>query len=111
PLWPKQSIRRADTDFVRSEFRCVAKRKICGNNCRSNTALFEKMGEHLFIGRRLFRFSLHLPLEFAEHDELIRIGLFATAIDFQIAQDQRALAVAREKNKWNGRPKLRRVKH
>ena len=52
------------------------------------------MREHLFIRRRLFRFSLHFALEFAEHDEFVRIGLFAAAIDFQIAQDQRALAVS-----------------
>src|SRR5207302_11172938 len=69
------------------------------------------MRQNFFIRRRLLRFSLHLALELAEHEEFIRFGLFATAIDFQIAQDQRAFAVALQKNERIGRPKLRRVKH
>ena len=69
------------------------------------------MRQNFFIRRRLLRFSLHLALELAEHEEFIRFGLFATAIDFQITQDQRAFAVALQKNERIGRPKLRRVKH
>jgi len=37
--------------------------------------------------------------------------LFAASIDFQIAQDQRPLAAALEKNERIRRPKLRGVKH
>ena len=85
PLRPKQPARRADSNFVRSEFPHVTKRKICGHNRRFHAAFFEKMREDFFIWRRFFRFSLHFALELAEHDELIRIGLFAPAIDFQIA--------------------------
>ena len=69
------------------------------------------MRENFFVGRRLFGFSLHFALELAEHDEFVRIGLLATAIDLQIAQDQCALAVSFQKNKWIRRPKFRRVKH
>jgi hypothetical protein len=69
------------------------------------------MCENLFIGWRAFGFSLHFALELAEHDEFIRVGLLSTAIDFQIAQDKCALAIAFQKNEWIGRPKLRREKH
>jgi hypothetical protein len=69
------------------------------------------MCENLFIGWRAFGFSLHFALELAEHDEFIRVGLHSTAIDFQIAQDKRAPAIAFQKDEWIGRPKLRRVKH
>ena len=50
-------------------------------------------------------------LELAEHYKFIRVSLFAAAIDFQIAQDQRSFAVALKENEWIRRPKLRRVKH
>ena len=69
------------------------------------------MCENLFIGWRLFGFSLHFALELAEHDEFIRIGLLATAIDLQIAQDKRASAIAFQKDEWIRRPKIRRIKH
>ena len=69
------------------------------------------MRQHLFVGRRFFGFSLHFALDLAEHDEFIRLGLLAPAIDLQIAQDERAFAVAFQKNKWIGREKFRRVKH
>ena len=69
------------------------------------------MCENLFIGWRFFGFSLHFALELAEHDEFIRIGLLATAIDLQIAQDKRASAIAFQKDEWIRRPKFRRIKH
>ena len=69
------------------------------------------MCENPFIARRLFGFSLRFPLELAEHDEFIRVGLLAAAIDFQIAQDKRASPIALQKDEWIRRPELRRVKH
>src|SRR5712692_4413891 len=69
------------------------------------------MCKNLFIERRVFGFSLHFAFQLTEHDEFVRVGMLATAIDFQIAQDQRAFAIAFEKDEWIGRPKFRRVKH
>src|ERR1700704_768183 len=69
------------------------------------------MRENSFVGRRLFGFSLHFALDLAEHDEFICVGLLATAIDFQIAKDKRAFAIAFEKDEWIGRPKFRRIEH
>ena len=69
------------------------------------------MREHFFVGWRLFGFALHFALDLAEHDKFIRVGLLATAVDFQIAQHERAFAVSLQKNKGIGRPKSRRVKH
>src|SRR4029077_880377 len=69
------------------------------------------MRQNFFVGRRFFRFSLYLALDLAEHDKFICVGLLATAIDFQSAQDKRAFAIAFEKDEWIGRPKIRRVKH
>jgi hypothetical protein len=69
------------------------------------------MCEDLFIERRLFGFSLHFALELAEHDEFIRVGLLATAIEFQITEDKCAPAIAFQKDEWVGSPKFRRVKN
>ena len=69
------------------------------------------MRQNFFVGRRFFRFSLHFALELAEHDKFIRVGLLAAAIDFQIAQDKRAFAIALQKDEWIWRPKFRRIKH
>src|SRR6476659_7228089 len=69
------------------------------------------MGQHFFVRRRLFRFSLQLALDFAKHYKCIRVSLLASAIDFQITQDQRPVAGALKENEWIGRPKFRRVKH
>src|SRR5206468_9728699 len=55
--------------------------------------------------------SLHLAFKLAEHDKFICIGLFASAINFQVAQDQRTFPISLKKNKWIRRPKLRGVKH
>ena len=73
---------------------------------------------HVFLGNVLelfrrvgpFSTSLHFSLELAEHDEFIRIGLLATSIDFQIAQDERALAISFQEDEWIRRPKLCRIK-
>src|SRR5439155_12431472 len=93
-LRPEKSVRRADTDFICGEFLRVTECIICRNNYRSYAPSFEEMRKNLFIGRRFFGFPLHFAFELAEHDEFIRVGLLATAIDFQIAQDKRALAIA-----------------
>src|ERR1043166_4495400 len=77
----------------------------------SSAAYAQKMGEHFFIRRRLFRFALHFALELVERDELIRLRLFAPAAHFHVAQDKRALAVLLEKNEWVRREKPRCVKH
>src|SRR4029077_10910915 len=69
------------------------------------------MRQNFFVGRRFFGFSLYLALDLAEHDKFICVGLLATAIDFQIAQDKRAFAIAFEKDEWIGRPKIRRIEH
>src|SRR6266478_9125943 len=69
------------------------------------------MRENFFIERRLFGSSLYFALDLAEHDEFICVGLLATAIDLQIAEDKRAFAIAFEKDEWIGRPKLCRIEH
>src|SRR5262245_6285337 len=69
------------------------------------------MRQNFLVSRRLFRFSLHFALERAEHDKFIRVSLLSPAIDFQIAQDKRASAIAFQKDEWIGRPKFRRIKH
>src|SRR5262245_17651614 len=110
-LRPEKSVGRADTDLVCGEFLRVAECKICRDNYRSYAPFLYEMCENLFIRRRAFGFSLHFALELAEHDDVIRVGLPWTGIDFQIAQDKRAPAIAFQKDEWIGRPKLRRVKH
>ena len=69
------------------------------------------MCKNFFVRWRLLRFPLHFTLQLAEHDEFVRFGLLAPAIDFQIAQDKCALAILLEKNERIGREKLGRVKH
>ena len=110
-LRPKRSIRRVQPDFVRGQFARITERKIRGDDRRFYAALVEKMRKDFFVGRRLFRFSLHFAFEFAKGNEFVRVSLLARTIDFQIAQDQRAFAVSLKKNKRIGRPELRRVQH
>ena len=69
------------------------------------------MRKNFFVGWCLLRFSLHFTLQLAEHDEFVRFGLFAPAIDFKIAQNECALAIPFQENEWIGRPKFRRIKH
>jgi hypothetical protein len=75
------------------------------------TALREEMGENLFVGGRLAAFPLHFFFKNAVGQKLVRLRLFASAIDFEIAQDQRALPVLLEENKRIRREKARRIKH
>src|SRR5882762_7484721 len=110
-LRPEKPVCRADTDFVGGKLLGVTESKICRDKHRSYASLFKKMRQNFFIGRRLFGFSLHFALDLAEHDEFICVGLLATAIDFQIAKDKRAFAIAFEKDEWIGRPKLCRIEH
>ena len=108
---PEKAVSRANTDFIGGEFLGVTKRKIGRNDCRLYAALTQKMRNNFFVRRRLLRFPLHFVLKLAEHDKFICVGLLAASIDFQIAQDKRALAVSLQKNEWIGRPKLCRVQH
>src|SRR5436190_5557223 len=106
PLGPEESVRRPHTDVISREFLRITKRKIRGNSRRSYTAFFEKMGKNFFVLWRSLLRSLYFALKLTEHHEFIRFGLFSAAIDFQITQDQCALTVALEKNKWIGGPEL-----
>src|SRR4029453_11720170 len=108
---PEEAVGCSDTNFVCSQRLRAAKWEICGNKCRFYTAFSQKMHENFFVRRRLPGFSLHFAFELAEHDKLIGVGLLAASINLQIAQDQRALAVLLQENKWIWRPKLRRVQH
>src|SRR5262249_51657463 len=110
-FWPEKPVCRAHTDFIRGELLGVAKREICRNDYRFYAAPPQEMREHFFIRRRVFGLSLHLALELTKHDKFICIGLLASSIDLEIAQDQRAFAVSLQENKWIRRPKLRGIKH
>src|SRR6266542_2667975 len=95
-----------------SPFSVIRKaRPIISISLSDYASCFQEVREDLFVGRRLFRFSLYFALDLAEHDEFIRVGLLAAAIDFQIAQDKRAFAIAFQKDEWIWRPKFRCVKH
>src|SRR5213080_1194324 len=108
---PEKSICRPNADLIRHEFLRITERKIRRNDCRSYAPFSEKMCKNFFVRWRLLRFPLHFTLQLAEHDEFVRFGLLAPAIDFQIAQDKCALAILLEKNERIGREKLGRVKH
>ena len=69
------------------------------------------MRQHFFVGRGLGTRPLHLVFELAVGQNLVRLGLLASAIDLEIAQDERSLAILLEKNKGIGREEARRVKH
>ncbi len=69
------------------------------------------MGEDFFVGGRLAALPLHFFFKNAVGQKLVRLRLFASAIDFEIAQDQRALPVLLEENKRIRREKARRIKH
>src|SRR5215470_4213831 len=97
---PEKPVCRAHTDFIRGELLGVAKREICRNDYRFYTAPSQEMREHFFIRRRVFGLSLRLALELTKHDKFICIGLLASSIDLEIAQDQRAFAVSLQENKW-----------
>jgi hypothetical protein len=63
------------------------------------------MGQHFFVGGAFFDLPCNFAFELAEHDKFVRVSLLASAIDFQIAQDQCPFAVALKENERIGRPK------
>src|SRR5205809_6679054 len=85
--------------------------KIRRNESAFYAALAQKMREHFLIRRRLFRFTLHFPLELIERNKLVDLCRPATTIHLQITQNDCALPVLLEKNEWIASPKLGGVKH
>ena len=69
------------------------------------------MGENFFVGGRLAALPLHFFFKSAVGQKLVRLRLFAAAIDLEVAQDQRSFPVLLEENKRIGRKEARRVKH
>src|SRR5207237_8878611 len=69
------------------------------------------MGQDFLVGRCMPIFVLHFALQFIERNKFVRLGLPATAINLQLAQDQGALAILLEKNERIGREKSRRIQH
>ena len=45
------------------------------------------MGQDFLVGRCMPIFVLHFALQFIERNKFVRVGLPATAIDLQVAQD------------------------
>ena len=69
------------------------------------------MCEHFFVRWRLFGFALYFPLEFTQHEELVRFRRSLCPIDFQITQDEGPLALLLEKNKGIADKNAGRIKH
>src|SRR4029077_8535888 len=110
-LRPEKSVGRTEPDSTYSYLLRVAERKICRNDSRSDAAFPEKMGQDFLVRRCIPIFALRLALQFIERNKFVRLGLLATAIDLQIAQDQGAPAILLKKNEWIGRKKSRRIQH
>ena len=110
-LRPEKAVRWLEPDFFRFELRAKPSGKFAGTSAERTFLLRQKMREHFFVGRRLGARSLHFFFKRAVGQNLVRLRLFASAIDLEIAQDERSLAVLFEKNKGIGREKTRRVKH
>ena len=69
------------------------------------------MRQHFLVRWSFGAFALHLFFKTAVRQNLIRLRLFAAATDFQIAQDERSLAVLFEENKSVRREEASRIQH
>ena len=97
--------------FLDSSSRAYPSGKFAGTTAERTFLFDRKCAKHLLVIRGLGTRPLHLFFKLAVGQNLVGLGLFASAIDFEIAQDERSPAILLEKNKGIGREEPCGVKH
>jgi hypothetical protein len=108
---PEKSVGGAHSNFLGRKLLRVTEGEIRGHHRKTHAALPQKMRHHLLKRRRLLLCALHLALDLAEGNDLVRLRLLARAIDLEVAQNDGPLAVLLEKNEWVRHEEPCRVEH